>query len=162
MAERADGAAFSQAQEWHRGSYVVSTDQQRIDLAVVHGFLTTSPWASGVPLKVVQRAIAHSLVLGVYTGEQQIRFARVITDYATFAHVADVFILAPISRTEAGPLADGTQVLRHLQTVIGEPGSPQEARAVVKSAKRTLMLPGRAAPRFLQKSGTGIARSEQF
>ncbi|HEY7358384.1 MAG TPA: GNAT family N-acetyltransferase [Ktedonobacterales bacterium] len=93
MAESADGAASPEVYEWRRDPYLVSTDKRRVDLAVVHGFLTASYWASGVPLEVVQRSIEHSLVFGVYAGEQQAGFARVITDYATFAYLADVFIL---------------------------------------------------------------------
>jgi GNAT superfamily N-acetyltransferase len=82
-------------QEWQRDPYTVSTDKWRIDLEVVHGFLSTSYWAADIPLEVVRRSIKHSLVFGVYREQQQIGFARVITDYATFAYVADVFVLEP-------------------------------------------------------------------
>jgi GNAT superfamily N-acetyltransferase len=81
------------AHEWRRGDDTISTDRARLDLAVVHGFLTTSYWAAGIPLDVVRRAVEGSLPFGVYRGERQVGFARVITDYATFAYVADVFIL---------------------------------------------------------------------
>lgn len=84
---------FPGVHEWRRDPHLVSTDRQRIDLAVVHGFLTTAYWSVGIPLEVVQHAIKHSLVFGVYAGDQQAGLARVITDYATFAYVADVFIL---------------------------------------------------------------------
>ncbi len=80
-------------EEWRRGEYFISTDQSRLDLAVVHGFLTTSYWAAGIPLDIVKKSIEHSLNFGVYWGEQQVGFARVITDYATFAYIGDVFIL---------------------------------------------------------------------
>jgi GNAT superfamily N-acetyltransferase len=93
MAATGDGAPFPGIHEWRRGPYLVSTDRRRIDLAMVHGFLTASYWAEGVPLEVVRRSIEHSLVFGVYVGAQQAGFARVITDYATFAYLADVFIL---------------------------------------------------------------------
>lgn len=93
MSETADEAAFPGVQEWRRGDYLVSTDKRRVDLAVVHGFLTTSYWAAGIPLETVRRSIEHSLVFGVYAGEQQVGLARVITDYTTFAYVADVFIV---------------------------------------------------------------------
>ncbi len=79
--------------EWQRGEYTVSTDKRRVDLVVVHGFLTASYWAAGIPLEVVQNSIEHSLVFGAYRGEQQAGFARVITDFATFAYVGDVFVL---------------------------------------------------------------------
>jgi GNAT superfamily N-acetyltransferase len=79
--------------EWQRGSYTISTDKQRLDLDVVHSFLTTSYWAEGIPLATVQRSIEHSLAFGLYQGQQQIGFARVVTDQATFAYLADVFVL---------------------------------------------------------------------
>jgi GNAT superfamily N-acetyltransferase len=93
MAERIDDTPFPGVHEWRRSPYLVSTDKQRVDLAVVHGFLTTAYWSEGIPLEVVRHAIEHSLVFGVYAGDHQAGLARVITDYATFAYVADVFIL---------------------------------------------------------------------
>jgi GNAT superfamily N-acetyltransferase len=81
------------AQEWHRGEYLISTDKGRLDLEVIHGFLTTSYWAAGRPLQVIERSIENSLAFGVYKAGEQVGFARVITDYATFAWIADVFIL---------------------------------------------------------------------
>ena len=81
-------------QEWRRDeSYVISTDRRRLDLATIHGFLSRIYWAEGVPLEVVKISIERSLPFGVYEGEKQVGFARVITDYATFAYLADVFIL---------------------------------------------------------------------
>lgn len=79
--------------EWQRGDFLISTDRKRIDLVGVHSFLTASYWAAGIPIEVVQRSIEHSLSFGVYAGEQQVGFARVITDYATYAYLADVFVL---------------------------------------------------------------------
>ena len=79
--------------EWKRGDYTISCDPKRLDLGVVHGFLTTSYWALGVSEDVVRRSIEHSLCFGVYDHENQVGFARVITDRATFAYLADVFIL---------------------------------------------------------------------
>ncbi len=80
-------------QEWRRGEYTVSTDKQRVDLDVVHGYLVRSYWAEGVLREIVQRSIEHSLVFGVYKGAEQVGFARVISDLATFAYLCDVFIL---------------------------------------------------------------------
>ena len=62
-------------------------------MAVVHGFLSTSYWSPGVAREVVERSIRGSLCFGVYYKEGQVGFARVITDRATFAYLADVFIL---------------------------------------------------------------------
>ncbi|MCG8350842.1 MAG: GNAT family N-acetyltransferase, partial [Chloroflexales bacterium] len=62
-------------------------------LALVHGFRTQSYWAESIPIDIVQRSIEHSLSFGVYRTAQQVGFVRVISDYATFAYVGDVFIL---------------------------------------------------------------------
>ena len=78
---------------WERDKYTISTDKARLDLGVIHGFLNTSYWAAGRSIQTIQRSIENSLPFGVYKGDQQIGFARVITDYATFAWIADVFIL---------------------------------------------------------------------
>ena len=79
----------------HRcGDFIVSTDRARLDLDVIHGFLTNSYWAKGVPRETVARAIEHSLCFGVYSASgPQVGFARVISDFATFAYLADVFVL---------------------------------------------------------------------
>ena len=81
--------------EWQRGEYTVTTDPARVDLAVVHGYLADSYWAKGIPLEVVRRAIANSLNFSIHHGATQVGFARVITDYATFGYVGDVFVLEP-------------------------------------------------------------------
>lgn len=73
--------------------FEISTDPARIDIALVYGFLSKSYWAQGRSRDVVERSIRHSLCFGIYRGEQQVAFARVITDRATFAYLADVFVL---------------------------------------------------------------------
>ena len=83
------------AHEWQRDEYLISTDKERLDIATIHGFLTTSYWATGVPIEIVKRSIEHSLNFGLFQHDQQIGFARIITDYATFAYLADVFVLEP-------------------------------------------------------------------
>jgi GNAT superfamily N-acetyltransferase len=77
------------------GEFEISTDPARIDLATVHHSLTNSYWAKGISVETVQQSIQNSLCFGVYQGEEQIGFARIITDYATFSYLADVFILEP-------------------------------------------------------------------
>lgn len=79
--------------DWTRDGFTISTDPARIDLDVVHGFLTTSYWAEGIPREVVARSIAHALCFGLYHEGRQIGFARVITDRATFGYLGDVFVL---------------------------------------------------------------------
>jgi GNAT superfamily N-acetyltransferase len=79
--------------EWAHGEFTVSDDPARMDLDVVHGWLATAYWSEGIPREVVARAMAGSLCFGVFRGREQVAFARVITDRATFAYLADVFVL---------------------------------------------------------------------
>jgi GNAT superfamily N-acetyltransferase len=78
------------------GVYEISTSRDRLDIARVHRFLSTETyWSPGVPREVVERSIANSLPFGVYAADgEQVGFARVVTDYATFAWIADVYVEA--------------------------------------------------------------------
>lgn len=76
-----------------KDEYEIDDDPGRVDLGVVHGFVTTSYWAEGVPRDVVERSVANSLVLGLYHRGGQVGFTRAVTDRATFAWVGDVFVL---------------------------------------------------------------------
>jgi GNAT superfamily N-acetyltransferase len=80
--------------EWHDGDILVTTDPARLDLATIHDFLSgSSYWANGIPREVMERSIRHSICFGAFDGGRQVGFARVISDRATFAYVADVFVL---------------------------------------------------------------------
>jgi GNAT superfamily N-acetyltransferase len=90
------------ALEWRRDRFLISTDAGLVDIDAVHRFLSEeSYWSKGIPVEVVRRGLANSMVFGVYDtsvarvggAPVQIGLARVITDRATFAYVADVFIL---------------------------------------------------------------------
>lgn len=74
-------------------TYAVSTDKTLLDGALIHSFLTTSYWAEGRSLETVDASIDGSLCFGVYADDEQVGFARVVTDYATVALLADVFIV---------------------------------------------------------------------
>ncbi len=74
-------------------AYKISADHARLDLDVIHGFLVEAYWCKGIPRETVAQAIRHSLCFGVYLGERQIGYARVVTDHATMAHLCDVFVL---------------------------------------------------------------------
>ena len=77
----------------HHGVYTISTDPARLDAGFIHDYLAhVSYWAQGRPLEVVQKSLDNSLCFGVYLGAEQVGLARVVTDYATFAWVCDVFI----------------------------------------------------------------------
>jgi GNAT superfamily N-acetyltransferase len=80
--------------DFEKQGYLISTDPAKLDIGVIHQYLSQqSYWAQNIPLEVVQRSIANSFCFGVYYQEQQIGFARMITDKATFGYLADVFIL---------------------------------------------------------------------
>ena len=79
--------------EWKRGKHAISTERTRIDLRFVHEFLRRSYWAQNIPLEVVRRSIENSLCFGLYRADEQIGFARVVTDSATFAYLCDVFVI---------------------------------------------------------------------
>jgi GNAT superfamily N-acetyltransferase len=76
-----------------REEIVVTTDVDRMDLDVIHGFLADSYWARGIARETVERAMRYSLCFGAFHQGAQVGFARVITDRATFAYVCDVFVL---------------------------------------------------------------------
>jgi GNAT superfamily N-acetyltransferase len=80
---------------WERGDYLISTDRSCLDVELIHDFISNqSYWGEGRALEVVQRALDNSLNFGLYSDKQQVGFARVVTDYATFAWIADVFVLS--------------------------------------------------------------------
>ncbi|MEL7189274.1 MAG: GNAT family N-acetyltransferase [Pseudomonadota bacterium] len=73
--------------------YDLTFEKTAIDPVAAHEFLSTSYWASNIPLDTVKRAIANSVCVAVRHGEKQVGFARVVTDKATFAYLADVYVL---------------------------------------------------------------------
>jgi len=82
-----------------KNNYVISTDKTKIDIDYVHGFLSQSYWSPGISLQVVKKAIKGSLCFGIYDNDiqtlpagRQFGYARMVTDKATFAYLADVFI----------------------------------------------------------------------
>lgn len=74
-------------------NYVISTDRAKLDINYIHHYLSVeSYWAKNIPIDIVKQSIEGSLCFGIYHQYKQIGFARVITDYATFGYLADVFI----------------------------------------------------------------------
>ena len=73
--------------------YTLSDDPALLDLDAIHAFLSRSYWSPGIPRETVARAIANSLCFGAYLGREQVGFARLVTDRATFAYLADVYVL---------------------------------------------------------------------
>jgi GNAT superfamily N-acetyltransferase len=79
--------------EVRKREITISTDPARLDVEVIHNFLSRSYWAEGIPKEMVERSLRGSICFGVYERGRQVGFARVISDCATFAYLADVFIL---------------------------------------------------------------------
>jgi len=79
--------------EHQQGGFVVSTDKSKLDSASIHDFLTHCYWSEGISRATVEKAIAHSLCFGLYEREKQIGFARVVSDYTTYAYLCDVYVL---------------------------------------------------------------------
>jgi GNAT superfamily N-acetyltransferase len=92
--------------------YEITCDKSRFDIEAIHRFLTQSYWSPGVPRSVIERAIANSLCFGLLLERQQVGFARVITDKATFAYLADVYVL-PEHRGKGLSLRLMEQIIRH-------------------------------------------------
>jgi GNAT superfamily N-acetyltransferase len=85
------------AYERRREPYLASDDPSRLDLDAIHAELARSYWAEGIPREIVARALANSLCLGVYDDhDRQVAFARAVTDRATYAYIADVYVVAAL------------------------------------------------------------------
>jgi GNAT superfamily N-acetyltransferase len=80
--------------EVQQDDFIISTDKTKLDITVIHNYLCNeSYWAKNIPMNIVEKSIEGSLCFGLYINKKQIGFARVITDHATFAYIADVFVL---------------------------------------------------------------------
>jgi N-acetylglutamate synthase-like GNAT family acetyltransferase len=76
-----------------KDKFYISTEKEKMDIDLIHSFLTRSYWAEGISKEIVRRSIEGALCFGVFENEKQVGFARMITDRATFAYLADVFII---------------------------------------------------------------------
>lgn len=97
-------------------TYELTSDPSRFDVNAIHAFLAQSYWSPGIPKAVVERAIANSVCFGVFHAGRQVGFARVVTDKATFAYLADVYVLeAHRGKGLAGRIMEGVQQHPDLQ-----------------------------------------------
>ncbi|PTU67202.1 GNAT family N-acetyltransferase [Chromobacterium sp. Panama] len=80
----------------------ISCERGRLDRDMIQRFLSQTHWAQGLTPEQLDKAIAHSLVFGAYRGQRQLGFARIVTDYASFAYLSDVFVLAEVRRLGVG------------------------------------------------------------
>ena len=76
-----------------KNPFVISTEKEKLDIDFVHSFLTLSYWAEGISKEIIKKSVEGALCFGVFENDKQIGFARMITDKATFAYLADVFII---------------------------------------------------------------------
>ena len=72
---------------------VVDSDPAKLGIEVIHGFLANAYWSRGISRELLEKALRNSLCFGIYEDDRQVGFARVVTDQATFAYLADVFVL---------------------------------------------------------------------
>lgn len=79
--------------QFNKGAYQISTDKSLLDFEVIHNFLKTSYWSENIPMEIVRSAAQHSLAFGIYLENHQVGYARIISDFTTFAYLADVFVL---------------------------------------------------------------------
>ena len=79
--------------DFRNGPYWITTDNRKLDLDAIHAYLSRSFWAEGIPKATVAKAIENSLCFGLFDGSQQVGFARVVTDRATYAYLCDVYVL---------------------------------------------------------------------
>jgi len=79
--------------EYTKGRYWITTDTQKLDIDAIHAYLSRSFWAEGIPKETVAKAIVNSLCFGLFDGADQVGFARVVTDRATYAYLCDVYVL---------------------------------------------------------------------
>ena len=76
-----------------KNGFTISTDKEKLDIDLIHSFLSRTYWAEGISKEIIRRSIEGSLCFGVFENNKQVGFARMITDKATFAYLADVFIV---------------------------------------------------------------------
>ncbi|KYF69399.1 GNAT family N-acetyltransferase [Sorangium cellulosum] len=125
---------------------VISSDKSRLDRELIHAVLATTYWSKGIPRDVVERAIEGSLCFGVYKAGAQIGFARLITDQATFAYLADVFIVEAEQRK-----GYGKALIAHVTDALG----PLRLR-------RTLLATADAHGLYRQYGFTPLGKPDTF
>ena len=127
--------------------YEISDDTARLDLDVVHRYLSEeSYWAQRIPRELVARAVAHSLCFGVYAEGAQVGFARVVSDRATFAYLANVFVL---------PEHRGQGLSKRLMAAV-------IAHPELQGLRRWMLATADAHDLYRQHGFTALARPERF
>ncbi|TWF38816.1 acetyltransferase (GNAT) family protein [Chitinophaga polysaccharea] len=133
--------------EIHEGEYTVSTDRSRLDINAIHDYLSReSYWSQNIPFDIVKQSVENSIPFGVYHGQQQIGFARVITDNALFGYLADVYILTPHRGKGLSKLL--------MRTIMDHP--------VIKGLRRLLLITSDAHGLYRQFGFTEIPNPEKY
>src|SRR3954469_18550515 len=89
--------------EERRERFLMTTDKSRLNIGIIFDYLAhRSYWAQGRAVETIARSIEHSLCFGIYDANDQAGFARVVTDYATFGYICDLFILEPYRKYSLG------------------------------------------------------------
>jgi GNAT superfamily N-acetyltransferase len=132
--------------EWSKPPFLISTDKAALDLDTIHAFLRTSYWSPEIPRTVVASAIENSMCFGVYHEARQIGFARIISDRATFAYLADVFVLDEFR---------GRGVSKFLMECI-------RAHPELQNLRRWLLATADAHGLYSQYGFTGLRRPERM
>jgi GNAT superfamily N-acetyltransferase len=131
--------------EWRRGTFTISTDRSKLDRGAIHEFLTAAYWGKGIPRETVDRSIEGALCFGLFEDGRQVGFARVITDRATFAYLADVFVLE--SHRGRGLAA------WLMETILAHPD--------LQGLRRWMLLTRDAHPLYRKVGFTGLAHPER-
>ncbi|NLR79762.1 GNAT family N-acetyltransferase [Chitinophaga eiseniae] len=133
--------------EIHEGEYTVSTDRSRLDINAIHDYLSReSYWSQNIPFDIVKQSVENSIPFGVYHGQQQIGFARVITDNALFGYLADVYILTPHRGKGLSKLL--------MRIIMNHP--------VIKGLRRLLLITSDAHGLYRQFGFTEIPNPEKY
>lgn len=112
--------------QWQRGEYMISTDPDLLDILTIHRFLSEETyWAKGRAIEITLKSIEHSLCFGLYWGTQQAGFARVVSDYATFGYIMDVFVLPQHRRLGLGKWL--------VQSILNHPDLQEVTRWVLRT-----------------------------
>ena len=127
-----------------RATFEIDTAKDRLDIELIHDFLSgCSHWARGIPRDTLEKAIAHSLCFGLYADSAQIGFARIVTDEATFAYLADVFVVAEHRNSGLGQFL--------VETIL--------AHAPLRGLRRWLLVTSQAASLYRRCGFTDLVSS---
>lgn len=128
-------------------TFQISTDKSRLDIPMIHQFLSQEAyWCKGIPLETLQRSIENAMCFGVFCGEHQVGFARVISDFATIAYLGDVFIL-PEYRGQGLSKMLMTEVMNHPD---------------LQGLRRWILLTGDAHGLYRQFGWTDLAKPDRW